>query len=219
MTTGSFWPNEGDELTVLVDGRDGRAVTLRGRAGRVDAQSLLIPRASLSAAQADWLTRADQVVTVAYQKAGKLIFWRMRTEEPLPNSLYLTSVRQPAPDERRAFVRAHLRLWVKLTLADEDDLFERQCTEIDISASGFGLVMRAAPELGALLDAEIASTEHARPLRAAGVVVRREQRSNGCRIAVRFVTLNSSDEEALLQWVYHSKRDALAERLGRSKAL
>jgi len=213
----SFWPNEGDELTVLVDGQDGRAVTLRGRAGRVDAQSLLIPRTSLAAVQASWLSKAHQNVTVAYQKAGKLIFWRMRTEEPLPSSWYLTSVRQPAPDERRAFVRAHLRLWVGLSIADDAGGFDRQCTEIDISASGFGLVMRNAPDLGALVDAEIALTEQGLPLRAAGVVVRRDSRGPAWRVAVRFVTLNSTDEETLLQWVYHSKRDALAERLGRPR--
>lgn len=205
-------------MTVLVDGYDGRAVTLRGRAGRVDEQSLLIPRSSLNAAHADWLAHANQNVTIAYQRAGKLFFWRMRTEEPLPNSLYLTSVRQPTLDERRSFVRAHLRLWVSLTISDQANAFERQCTEIDISASGFGLMMRSAPELGALVDADISPTEQGRPLHAAGVVVRREQRAHGWRVAVRFITLNSTDEETLLQWVYHSKRDVLAERLGRPRS-
>lgn len=217
MTITNVWPSEGDELTVLVSAVSGRALTMRGKAGRVDAQSLLIPRTSLTVSQIDVILANQESVTVAYQKSGKLIFWRMRVEEVLPSSLFLVSVRPPSLEERRSFVRAHLRLWVSLVCEDGHKAIDSQQTEIDISASGFGLLTPTAFELGAVVDAEIGATPSGPKLRASGVVVRREVRGLQYRTAVRFVTLGSADEERLLELVYLSRQNALAERLGRHR--
>lgn len=215
MTHANHWPAEGDELTVLLTGPHGRALTVRAKAGRVDATSVLISRASLAGPHALWSACVQQDVTVAYQKAGKLVFWRMRMEEVLPSSLYLVSVKPPSPDERRAFVRARLALWVALQAESDATMPAPQLAEVDISASGLSFLSRAEAPVGTALQVQIGTEAHEPLLHCAAVVVRCLVASKGFNIGMRFVAMGSADEERLLQLVYRSRRSALAAKLGK----
>ena len=217
MTAAASLPNCGDDLTILVEG-GARPLTLRAKAGRVEATTLLVPRPQAGASTGRWPIQTDDAVTVVYHAAGKLAFWRMRVEEILPSSYFLVSVRAPTADERRSFVRAHLALWIAI---NDGELPPESAAlaELDISAAGFSMSVSTAKALGSLVQVDLADSPDSQILQAAGVVVRCDARAQGYRLAVHFVALASADEERLLQRVYRAREGALAERLGRRRAI
>lgn len=217
MTASASLPKTGDDLTILIEGGV-RPVTLRAKAGRVEPTSLLVPRAASSSSGGRWPVQTNDAVTVVYHLAGKLVFWRMRVEEILPSSYFLVSVREPTAAERRSFVRAHLSLW--LAICEADQVAERMVqAEVDISAAGFSVTIADPRALETLVRVELADGPDSPILEAAGVVVRCDPRGNLYRVAVHFVALASADEERLLQRVYRAREGALAERLGRRRAM
>jgi len=157
-------------------------------------------------------------VTVAYALGGHLLFWRMRVDQVLPSSWYLVGVRAPAPDERRSFVRARLPLWLSISSADRP-AEALQPADVDISAAGFSVAWSAPLAVGALVQVDFAHGPDTPPLQAACVVVRCDPRSDGWCIALSFAVLDSADEERLLHLVYRARERALAERLGRRRAV
>lgn len=136
-------PREGARVTVLLE-VEGTPVTHQARAGRVDANSMIVP---MRREDPRWRPDVGCPALVLFLHDGVLQAWSTRVEEVLPSSYYLIGQNDLAVADRRAFVRADMRLLLAAEKV-EPDLAQQRLEQpapplvlanVDVSASGLRL--------------------------------------------------------------------------------
>lgn len=136
-------PREGARITVLLE-VEGTPVTHQARAGRIDANSMIVP---MRREDPRWRPDVGCPALVLFLHDGVLQAWSTRVEEVLPSSYYLIGDSDVAVSDRRAFVRAELRLLLAAERVEPSQALQRLeqpappllPTNVDLSASGIRL--------------------------------------------------------------------------------